>query len=816
MGGDNTDFFISHAGADRAWAEWVAWQLIDAGYSVELDVWDWAAGQNFVTKMSDALDRAGRVIALFSAAYFERERYTTEEWSSSVLHLPGMTPDWLIPVRVEEIPAGKVPAVLRPLQYRDVFGVDEPTARRRLLKAVADPKRPDRPPEFPGRPGGLGRLGGTGPRRPGTTPRVWNVPARNPAFTGRDGLLVTLRERLLSGDRAVVQALHGMGGVGKTQLVIEYGHRFTGTYDLVWWIDSEQGGLIGERFAALGSELSCVPTGASREAMRSAVLGELRERGRWLLVFDNAENPDDVRPWLPGGGGHVLITSRERGWDDIAVPVEVDVLARAESVAMLRERVAGLGEPDAHRLAEELGDLPLAIAQAAGFMAETGMPAGQYLDLLRSRAGEILARGPTGAYPRSLAAVVDITVGKLAAEDPAAAALANLCAFFGPEPIPENLLTCAPNELPPTLAERTADPLAWRQTLARLSRRSLARIDQRGVQLHRLVQAILRDRLTPAEAFAMRTRATAMLVAADPGDTQDPSTWPRWAQLMPHVLANDLGAAGAALRELAWSACYYLLARGDARTCHDLARDLHSRWRERLGDGPDVQAMAHCLAWALQELGRYSDARDLALEALTRDRRVLGDNHPDTLASANNLAVDLRALGEIQAARELDEDILARHRRTLGDNHPSTLTSANNLGVDLQELGDYQAARELNEDTLARYRRLVGDNHPSTLISAHNLAHVLRALGEIQAARELDEDTLARYRRVLGDDHPDTLMSANNLAADLRRLGDYRAARDLDEDTLIRRRRILGDDHPDTQLSVHNLASDLRALGEGE
>ena len=121
-------------------------------------------------------------------------------------------------------------------------------------------------------------------------------------------------------------------------------------------------------------------------------------------MFDNAEAPADVTPWLPGGGGHVLITTRERGWAEVAAPVEVDVLARAESVAIIQNRATGLTEADADRLAAELGDLPLAIAQAAGFMAETGMAADQYLDLLRTRAGQLLAQPPPGSYPQSLAA----------------------------------------------------------------------------------------------------------------------------------------------------------------------------------------------------------------------------------------------------------------------------------------------------------------------------------------------------------------------------------------------------------------------------
>ena len=652
----------------------------------------------------------------------------------------------------------------------------------------------------------------------GARPRVWNIPARNPGFTGRDDLLGQVRDQLLAGDKAVVQALHGMGGVGKTQLAAEYAHRFAGAYDLAWWINAEQGGLIGDQVAALGLALGCVPPGAGTEAVRAAVLAELRHRGRWLLVFDNAEDPADVAPWLPGGGGHVLITSRQRGWDEVAAPVEIDVLARAESVAILQTRVTVLSGADADRLAAELGDLPLAIAQAAGFMAGTGMTAGEFLDLLATRAGQLLAQGAPGSYPQSLAAATGLIADRLARQDPAAAELASVCAFLAPEPIPQSLFTGAVSVLPGELAARAADPLAWRQTLAHLTRQSLARIDHRGLQMHRLTQAILRDRLPPAQAAATRGYAEAMLAASNPGDPPNPVTWPRWARLTPHVLAADLaGTDSPALRELARYTCWYLIERGDARTAHDLAAGLRQHWRDRLGeDHEHTLTAAHYLAWTLLEMGRYAESRDLNQDTLVRRRRVLGEDHPDTLYSAHNLAINLRELGEVQAARDLNQDTLDRHRRVLGQDHPDTLRSATILAHDLRELGEPQAARDLDQDTLDRRRRVLGQDHPDTLRSAGNLAIDLRELGEPQAARDLDQDTLDRRRRVLGHDHPDTLRSAGNLAIDLRELGEPQAARDLDQDTLDRRRRVLGHDHPDTLRSAGNLATDLRELGEAD
>ena len=611
-----------------------------------------------------------------------------------------------------------------------------------------------------------------GPRLPGSVRRVWNIPARNPGFTGRDDLLGAVRERLLAADRAVVQALHGMGGVGKTQLAAEYAHRFAGSYDLAWWVNSEQGGLIGDQFAALGVALGCVQAGTGTEVVRAVVLAELRERGRWLVVFDNAENAADVTPWLPGGG-HVLITTRASGWAEVAAPVEVDVLTRAESVALLQARVDGLAEADADRLAAELGDLPLAITQAAGFMTETGMAAEEYLDLLHTQAGQLLSEGVPGSYPRSLAAATQLAVNRLAGEDPPSAELASLCAFMAPEPIPNDLFTSAASILASDLAVRVANPLAWRQTLAHLTRQSLVRVDHRGLLMHRLTRAILRDRLTPEEAAATRARTEAILAASHPGSSEDPATWPAWTRLMPHLLAADLTATTSSdLRQLACDASAYLVFRGDTRTAYDLATRIYQPWRHRLGyDDPHTWSIGDSLAWALRLMRRYAEARGLDQDILARRRRVLGKDHPDSLWSACHLALDLHRMGEVQAARDLDQDTLARSRRVLGDDHLTTVSLSINLADDLRDLGEVQAARDLHRDTLALCHRAVGENHPLTLICANSLAADLRALGEVQAARDLDQDTLVRSRRVLGEDHPDTLASASNLAADLRALG---------------------------------------------
>jgi len=741
----SVDIFVSYAGPDRPWAEWVASQVEGAGLSVELDAWDWAAGSNFVLNMNDALARASRVVALYSKAYFERSRYTTEEWASVVA-----TRQRLLPLRVEEV---EPPPVLLPLVWVDIFGIEEAHARARVRNALLGRKRPTAPVPFPG---AAPAPAPDGVRVPGSRPGVWNVPPRLRAFTGRKALLAALRERLTSGERAVVQALHGMGGVGKTQLAIEYAHLFAGEYDLVWWIDAERAELIGEQFATLAARAGWVEPGTADTAALAAVQDHLRSTSRWLVIFDNVESAADLERWLPPETGHTVITSRSGAFGGMAVSLSVDVFTRAESVELVR-RVLPLADADA--LAEALGDLPLALTQAIGLIEETRMPVAEYLAELRGHAREVLAAGRPLGYPATLAATVELSVRRAQEEDPAAVELLHSCAHLAPEPIPVAWLAAAPS-------------WEFRRSLGRLARLGLARITEDTIQLHRLTQAVLRDLRASAERDRDRKRVEDLLADAAPqGDSTDPETWPVWASLLPHLLAFDPTEAGPALRSVACEALWYLLMRGEYATAMPLAQAWHRRWLHRLGpDDEHTRLAASRVARGCFSLGDYTRARSIDEDLLARGRRLLGEDDSYTLATAARLASTLRKLGELEEAHMLYKDVLARRERVFGKDHHHTLASASNLTGCLYELGRYAEALPLSEYVLRRYRPELGEDHPFTLLSAHLYALVLSHCGEPDRANVLFEDTIARQRKVLGENHPDTRHTERNFADHRRRM----------------------------------------------
>src|SRR3712207_4235601 len=335
--------------------------------------------------MQAALERADRRLAGWPDAYFASVFAGAELRAAFAAHRMAAE-GRIVPVLVEPV---TVPALYAPLIHLDLTGLDEAAAATHLRARLAG-LRPTGPPPFPRRLPPVDRPGFAG-----HLPEVCRMPPRNPRFTGRDGMLTELRRRLRAGEGTlVVQALYGLGGVGKTQLAIEYAHRFAADYDLVWWIDAEQPVLIPDQLAALAARLD-LPAGPTVADTAERLLIELRDRGRWLLIFDNAERPADIADFRPGGAGHVLITSRCPGWGALGGRLEVDVLTRPETIALLRARIPGLSEELADKLAAELGDLPLAAAQAAAYLEQTDLPAVDYLRRFRTRRATLLDRKST-------------------------------------------------------------------------------------------------------------------------------------------------------------------------------------------------------------------------------------------------------------------------------------------------------------------------------------------------------------------------------------------------------------------------------------
>jgi tetratricopeptide (TPR) repeat protein len=652
--------------------------------------------------------------------------------------------------------------------------------------------------------------------------RVWTIPARVRGFTGRAELLAELETALRSGGLAVVQAVTGMGGIGKTTAAIEYAHRHHDEVDIAWWVPAEDPALIPQRLAELALALDLTAPTSPAGVGVARLLGELAQRDRWLLVFDNAEDPRALSRLLPEGPGQVLITSRNPAWRGIAATVGVREFTRVESIALIRRLAPGLTELAADRVAEAVGDLPLAVEQAGSLLADTGMAIDKYLRLLAERAQDVLDHDPGGVYPLSVAASWAVAFDRLAIDDQTALELLTVVAWCGPEPVPLSLLTDHPDALPRQVQPIATDPLVLARCTAILHRRGMATVSPHGIQLHRIPAALLRARShgsDPAKGWA--ATVVRLLDETAPDNVRiDPDGCPLWRLLLPHVLTAAgrdaaLDTIPADATRLLNRAATYLLIRGDllaAVAAYERAYDVR---REKFGDDhPDTLTSASNLALNHCLLGEYQRARELDDNTLTRRRRILGEDHPDTLESASQLALDLLYLGNYPQARELQEKMLSRRLEILGDDHSNTQALTGQLGLILWYLGDFQQARELQSRIFTNSRQVLGEDHPDTIDSASFLGLIVWSLGDYQQAWQLQNDTVTRSRRVLGEDHPVTLRSANLLGLALWSLGDHQQAWQLQNETLIRSRRVLGEDHPVTIRSATFLGLVLWSLGD--
>jgi tetratricopeptide (TPR) repeat protein len=680
----------------------------------------------------------------------------------------------------------------------------------------------------------------------GRVPEVWGrIPPRNRNFTGRDEALDQIASSLVTTEVTAVApaaptALHGLGGVGKTQIAIEFAWRYASDYDLVWWISADQPVLVRSSLAALAPHLGLPPaTALGIEDAAAAVLNALR-RGqpykRWLLVFDNADQPEDINSIIPHGPGHVLITSRNHRWQGIVDTVAVDVFTRDESIAFLNKRVPRMGRAEADRLAEQLGDLPLALEQAAALQAEAGMSTEEYLRLLDEQTTQLLATGTPSEYPVSMTAAWTLSVSQLKEKLPQAVDLLRCCAFFGPEPIARDVfvpLAIEPGQPPMQAAEQAGqvqpdphqaaaidpelgalldDPILLSTAISELGRYALAKIDSasRTIQVHRLVQALLRDELSREDQTRIRHVAHLLLANAAPKMPDMQPYWSRYDDLLAHVGPSKVvHCTSPSVRRFCLDLVRYLYTSGNPSEARSFVEQAIARWERSSGQrNRDVLEARRHLGIALRELGDYPAAFNLNQATLAMMTQTLGPENEETLLLTNSHGADFRARGDFELAREHDEDSYRRHEAAFGTSDRRTLRSANNLAVDYGLISDYPSALKRHTNVLRWVRRPGADSGAHvTLMVWDGLARILRLSGNYSEAIDVGEDAHQYGVKELGAEHPATLRTAKDLSIALRMSGATADGLELADATFQKQHRSFGPNHPDTLAAAMNLAN---------
>lgn len=627
---------------------------------------------------------------------------------------------------------------------------------------------------------------------------VWSVPSpRNPFFTGREETLAALHAHLCPGQQVALTpsyALHGLGGIGKTQLALEYAYRYTLAYHAIFWIAAETVEQIHASLLRIAERLTLPEcTASDQQRIVTAVQRWLETHGEWLLIWDNLEDLKLLQRFLPSlRQGALLITTRRQAFGTMAHGIELLPMAEVEGMLLLLRRAKILGatatskqvrelavsRPAEYAAASELvtrlGGLPLALDQAGAYIEETQCHLTEYLALFRRFPLRLLQeRGVHTEHPASVVTTFALAFEQVR-QDPAAAELLIVCCFLAPEEIPESLFTQHAPLFSPELQQKLAEQFTFLEIMKKLLAYALIQRhpDRQMLVVHRLVQAVLRERMSMQEQLTWRKRILSILNTAFPEVTFDGTSefWNQCECLLPHIIEG----AGT--------------------------------FPEHAENQKIAQVLQKVANYQI-ERGRYAQAEPLCLRALRIRERVLGPVHLLVADSLTSLALLFWRQGRYEQAEPLYQRVLSIQEQEVGPEHPLIGRSLNNLAIIYLQQGKYEQAKPLFQRACAIREQALGAEHPLVARPLTNLAIIYANQGHYEQAQALYQRVLRIDEQALGPDHPEVAYTLTGLAELYSVQGFYDRAEPLFQRALTLREQVLGQQHPLVTHPLTNLAT---------
>ncbi|KAK0725411.1 hypothetical protein B0H67DRAFT_641836 [Lasiosphaeris hirsuta] len=678
-------------------------------------------------------------------------------------------------------------------------------------------------------------------------------------FVGRSEILKSLEQQLGHSRRQGAikprprVALHGLGGIGKTQIALAYVYRLRETCPevSVFWVHASSAERFRQSYASIAQECQ-VPSYDDPKMDMLLIVKKWLERkdcGKWLMVIDNADdtqvffsqpaeptntgisNPDsNLARYLPEcAHGVILTTTRNKQTGSRLTYgkgfIDVGRMDEDESDQLLRAALNGVSTTSVElsALSSRLEYLPLALVQATAFMQENTISVGDYLQLLNKSdqnlvdllSGEFETVGRDSGTPRAVAETWILSFEQIQQQDAFTGEILSLMSLFDRQAIPSKFLY---NKLQQGGEPTTEIQLT--KALGVLKAFSFVTEDKdHKLDMHRLVQLVTRKWLVN-KGTMQRFTGQALLAVSQAYPYGNYENRTVCGAYLPHAYAvlesgdtglKDERAARASLLHCVAGFFSYQGRWKDAEKFQFKA----VKWRkEVLGDKhPSTLSSIANLASTYRNQGRWKEAETLEVQVMEMRKKVLGDEHPSTLTSMNNLASTYWNQGRWKEAETLEVQVMEMYKKVLGDEHPDTLTSIANLASTYRNQGRWKEAETLEVQVMEMRKKVLGDEHPSTLTSMNNLASTYWNQGRWKEAETLEVQVMEMYKKVLGDEHPDTLTSIANLASTYRNQGRWKEAETLEVQVMEMYKKVLGDEHPDTLSSIANLASTYRNQG---